>query len=143
MLKIYITPEIQDKRKPFAGTFNVGLQIANNYKPLSFSIKGENTITSFKIISLDNAGNELEQITLPTNIIKIDTINKLYYVDGGTLFENILCDGIYYFLFLDGVNEFKSEVFKVEQEEEFFTSDNNYITCDNNYITADETKITI
>ena len=144
MLKIYISPEVTNQNRDNAGNILFAIQNANTYKPLSFSVGGDNSaVASFTAVKVSSKGVEKSRTSLSTSIIEVLSAKDIYKVTGEVVYASLLDEEIYYFEFQNASNLYYSEYFLVQAESIFLKADNNYYTADSTLQTADQTKTII
>jgi len=114
MLRTYKNNVKQDFLRDFQGYRGYGIPICDGVVPLQIfgAYSEENTISSVVLKRIDARDEVLETITLNVNIIKYYL--DQYVVDNTKLYNVAITEGVYFMEFADGVNIFRTQIFKIE-----------------------------
>jgi hypothetical protein len=121
MLKILRNWNLSDYLRTHQGARDYGIPIAKNYMALQWSgafTSKERTIIYFIARQIDNGNEVLANYDIGPTYIKYE--NGQYIYDNTMLFDGILPDGVFFFEFNDGYENYKSEIFCVKARDEFF-----------------------
>jgi hypothetical protein len=113
-LEFFDTQEnISFKKRDGSPDFLFGINIAGHHAPLPFNYISSDSVSSFKIIQVDNLNEYYQEFDLNPSLITSDGSNHI--CDGLTDYNIALNPGVYYFMVND---RYESARFKIILEKQ-------------------------